>query len=88
MIVQIATIVMSKKKELLAIGAAVASCAAAAAGYSYFKNENKPDQPQNQNIVGDLVKNTSAAFDDDDGDGDDNASINQKETDNLEGQSF
>ena len=44
---------MSKKKELLAIGAAVASCAAAAAGYSYFKNENKPDQPQNQNIVGD-----------------------------------
>ena len=86
MIVQIATIVMSKKKELLAIGAAVASCAAA--GYSYFKNENKPDQPQNQNIVGDLVKNTSAAFDDDDGDGDDNASINQKETDNLEGQSF
>ena len=83
------------KKELLAIGATAASCAAAAAGYSFFKNENKPDKPD---MVGDLVKNASAGFDDED-DGEkenvlgqinrrDNASINQKETDDLEGQSF
>ena len=94
LIVHSATIVMSKKKELLAIGAVAASFAAGFAA-SYFKNENKPDKPD---MVGDLVKNASAGFDDED-DGEkenvlgqinrrDNASINQKETDDLTGDDW
>ena len=60
---------MSKKKELLAVGAIAASCAAAAAGYSFLKNENKSDQPPKKliettkdNIFEKKFKNTSAAF--------------------------
>ena len=60
---------MSKKKELLAIGATAASCAAAAAGYSFLKNENKSDQPPKKlietakdNIFEKKFKHASAAF--------------------------
>ena len=43
---------LSKKKELLVLGATAVSCAAAAAaaGYSYFNKENQPDQPNKKLI--------------------------------------
>ena len=92
---------MSKKKELLAIiqlyntiGAVAWSFAAGFAA-SHFMNENKSDKPD---MVGDLVKNASAGFDDEnDGEKEnvlgqinrrDNARINQKETDDLTGMNL
>ena len=70
-------IVLAKKKELLAIRATAASCAAAAAGYSFFKNKNKPDQPKKKliesakdTIVEKEVQTASAAFEYDDEKGD------------------
>ena len=68
---------MAKKKELLAIGATAASCAAAAAGYSLFNYEKKPEQPNKKliesakdTIVEKEVKTASAAFEYDDEKGD------------------
>ena len=86
---------MSKKKELLAIGATAASCAAAAAGYSFFKNENKPaDQPNKKliesakdTIVEKEVRTASAAFEYDEEEGDiiggEKASIYRGPSDNA-----
>ena len=61
---------MSKNKELMAIGATAAGLAAAAAGYSLFKNKDIPDQPKKtllenakDNIFEKEVKNASAAMD-------------------------
>ena len=68
---------MAKKKELLAIGATAASCAAAAAGYSLFNNEKKPDHPNKKliepakdTIVEKEAKTASAAFEYDEPQGD------------------
>ena len=66
---------MSKKKELLVLGATVASCVAAAAGYSFFIKENQPDQPDQppkkelietakDTILEKEMQNASSAFDD------------------------
>ena len=87
---------MSKKKELLAIGATAASCAAAAAGYSFFKNENKPDHDQpnkkliesaKDTIVEKEVRTASAAFEYDEEEGDiiggEKASIYRGPSDNA-----
>ena len=63
---------MSKKKELLVLGATVASCVAAAAGYSFFIKENQPDQLPKKELI-ETAKDTilekemqhaSSAFDD------------------------
>ena len=43
-------LLMAKNKQLLAIGATAASCAAAAAGYSLFNYEKKPEQPNKKLI--------------------------------------
>ena len=63
---------MSKKKELLVFGATVASCVAAAAGYSFFIEENQPDQPPKKELIETAkdtilekeMQNASSAFDD------------------------
>ena len=67
---------MSKKKELLIIGATAASCAAAAAGYSLLKNEDKPIEPKKlietakDTVLDKEVQNARAAFEYDEEGGD------------------
>ena len=67
---------MSKTKELLVIGAAAASCAAAAAGYSLFKNEDKPVEPKKlietakDTVLNEEVQKARAAFEYDEEKGD------------------
>ena len=67
---------MSKKKELLIIGATAASCAAAASGYSLLKNEDKPIEPKKlietakDTVLDKEVQNARAAFEYDEEGGD------------------
>ena len=64
---------LSKKKELLVLGATAVGCAAAAAaaGYSFFNKENQPDQPKKKlietakdTILEKEMQHASSAFDD------------------------
>ena len=68
---RIESIVMTKKKELLILGATAASCAAAAIGYSVCKNNKKETlvEAAEDMIVKSEVQNASSALDMDGKDG-------------------